>query len=116
MSSVQVPSVASEKRTESTFHIRMVVSSDAEARKTLSVDQAMSERPFVWPSMLRIKFPVNGDHILTTLSPAVYRRGDQRTPHDNGEEWGLTARCKQGSIWAELDGGDGLRVSSENVA
>ena len=36
-------------RTVSTVHIRIVVSSDAEARKTLSKDQAISDRPFECP-------------------------------------------------------------------
>ena len=36
-------------RTVSTVHIRIVVSSDAEARKTLSNDQAISDRPFECP-------------------------------------------------------------------
>jgi hypothetical protein len=37
------------RRTVSTVHIRIVVSSDAEARKTLSNDQAISDRPFECP-------------------------------------------------------------------
>ena len=61
------------KRTVSTFHIRMVVSSEADARHTPSVDHAMSESPFVWPFRLRIRSPVNGDHILIRLSAAVDR-------------------------------------------
>jgi hypothetical protein len=56
------------RRTESTCHIRMVVSSDADARYTLSDDHAISDRPAVCPFKFRINFPVNGDHILTALS------------------------------------------------
>ena len=36
-----------DRRTVSTFHMRMVVSSDADAMYTPSVDHAMSESPFV---------------------------------------------------------------------
>lgn len=55
----------------STFHIRMVVSSEADAKYMPSVDHAMSESPFVWPFRFRISSPVNGDHILIRLSAAV---------------------------------------------
>jgi hypothetical protein len=46
------------EHTESTSHIRIVVSSDADARWTLSDDHAMSEMPSVWPVRLRINCPV----------------------------------------------------------
>lgn len=59
------------ERTDSTSHIRTVWSSEAEARYTLSVDQDISDKPFVWPLRLRMSSPVNGDQILTTLSFAV---------------------------------------------
>lgn len=61
-----------EKLTESTSHIRILVSSDAEARKTPSGDHAISELPAVWPFKLRISTPVNGFHILTTLSAPAF--------------------------------------------
>ena len=57
--------------TESTSQIRIVVSSDAEARYTLSADHAMSDRPFVCPFRFRMSSPVNGDQIFTTLSFAA---------------------------------------------
>lgn len=56
------------KQTESTSHIRMLVSSEAEARKTPSGDHAISELPAVWPLKLRISTPVKGFQIFTTLS------------------------------------------------
>jgi hypothetical protein len=60
------------KLTESTSHTLMLVSSDAEARKTPSGDHAISELPAVWPLKLRIITPVKGFHILTTLSAPTF--------------------------------------------
>lgn len=57
----------------STVHIRIVVSSDAEARKTLSEDQAISDKPFEWPVKFLTSCPVYGDQIFTSLSPAGFQ-------------------------------------------
>ena len=59
--------------TESTSHIRILVSSDADARNTPSGDQAMSEFPAVWPFKSRMRKPVKGFHILTTLSAPAFQ-------------------------------------------
>jgi len=71
-SSVRRSRVRGEDRrcTVSTVHIRIVVSSDAEARKTLSDDQATSDRPFECPVKFLTSCPVCGDQIFTSLSPA----------------------------------------------
>ena len=53
--------------------MRMLVSSDADARYTPSVDHAISERPFEWPLKFLINSPVNGDHIFTRLSAAIQK-------------------------------------------
>ncbi len=57
--------------TFSTFQIRIVVSSEAEARYLLSPDQAMSDNPCVCPTKFFMNWPVSGDHILTTFSAPV---------------------------------------------
>lgn len=57
----------------STVHIRIVVSSDAEARKTPSEDQAMSDKPFECPVKFLTSCPVCGDQIFTSLSPAGFQ-------------------------------------------
>lgn len=54
--------------TFSTFHMRIVVSSDADARYTLSEDHATSDNPCVWPIRFLMNSPVSGDQILTTFS------------------------------------------------
>lgn len=64
------------KLTESTSHIRILVSSEAEARKTPSEDHVISELPAVWPLKLRISTPVKGFHILTTLSAPEFEQGE----------------------------------------
>lgn len=48
--------------------MRIVVSSEAEARYTLSNDQAMSESPCVCPDRFLKNSPVSGDQIFTTFS------------------------------------------------
>ena len=58
----------------------MLVSSDADARYTPSVDHAISERPLVWPLKFLINSPVNGDHIFTKLSAAIQRKAISNTP------------------------------------
>jgi len=61
-----------DERTVSAFHIRILVSSDAEARYIPLLDHEMSEKPFMYPLRLRItEAPVKGDHILMTLSGAA---------------------------------------------
>ena len=60
-----------DEHTEFTFHIRIVVSSEADAKKTLSDDHAMSETPSVCPFRSRISSPVYGDQIFITLSFAT---------------------------------------------
>ena len=58
--------------TDSTSHIRIVVSSEADARERLSADQATSDRPCVCPMRFLRNVPVSGDHILTTFSAPVF--------------------------------------------
>lgn len=60
--------------TVSTFHMRMVVSSEAEARRVLSAVQAISESPSVCPVRLRMNSPVSGDQSLTTVSAPDVRQ------------------------------------------
>jgi hypothetical protein len=58
--------------------MRMDVSSEADARYTLSDVQAMSERPFVCPFKLRTSSPVKGFQIFTSLSLAI--KGQKISP------------------------------------
>jgi hypothetical protein len=54
--------------TVSMFQIRIVVSSEAEAKCWLSAVHAISDRPLLCPLKFLISSPVNGSQILTSLS------------------------------------------------
>ena len=62
-------------RTDSTSHIRTVVSSEAVARLWLSEDQATSDKPSVWPARFLMNSPVSGDQILATVSAPMEEEG-----------------------------------------
>lgn len=61
--------------TVSTTHMRTVLSSEAEARSSLSDDHAMSDSPSVWPFRVFRISPVYAFHSLINLSPASLKVG-----------------------------------------
>lgn len=94
----------------------MLMSSDADARKTPSGDQAISELPAVCPFKLRTRTPVKGFHILTTLSAPVFSQVQSQALTKFPKNTGLTTRCQDCPVWAEFDRRQRLSMSAHGMS
>ena len=73
--------------TVSILHILIVLSSDADARNSQSLDQAMSEIPSVWPTKVSRSSPFSQSHIFTSLSAANLHWFIPGSVEDNKRVW-----------------------------
>ena len=63
------------------LHIRTVLSSEADARYSESLDQAISDMPCVCPTSVLMKSPVSVSQIFMSLSAASLRIQHRYTRH-----------------------------------